>query len=223
MPPPRVNEQGYTAATAHAKAPRSEYRSEAGQRVCFGSNCVAKFGEGPLPGNNRIVTTTLLNQHCAGRPDLESMLLARAAKIVLQYSRSRGDIRGAELEGGTGAWAPCVRRPTPWSFAGGGLDQSPSTASAQRSTKLSLRLFLRDRLIASDDDHIATVVEGERQHRFRRWRADRIAAAAAFHPVPEIKAADFFLAQRRAYIIIGARPRHPATGAARMIITGGVN
>ena len=38
------------------------------------------------------------------------------------------------------AWAPCVRRPTPWSFAGGGgLDQSPSTASAQRSTKSPLR------------------------------------------------------------------------------------
>src|SRR5438034_1422806 len=47
-------------------------------------------------------------------------------------------------------------------------------------------LFLRDRLIAGDDsgdDHIATVVEGERQHRFRRWSADRIAAAAAFHPM----------------------------------------
>ena len=76
-----------------------------------------------------------------------------------------------------------------------GLDQSPSTASAQRSTKLSLRLFLRDRLIAGDDsgdDHIATVVEGERQHRFRRWGGDRIAAAAAFHPVREVKAADLF-------------------------------
>src|SRR5215471_12924371 len=37
-------------------------------------------------------------------------------------------------------------------------------------------LFLRDRLIAGDDggdDHIATVIEGERQHRFRRWDADR--------------------------------------------------
>src|SRR6266849_2649011 len=47
-------------------------------------------------------------------------------------------------------------------------------------------LFLCDWLIAGDDsgdDHIATVVEGERQHRFRRWGADRIAAAAAFHPV----------------------------------------
>src|SRR5258708_16689184 len=46
--------------------------------------------------------------------------------------------------------------------------------------------FLRYRLTAGDhggDDHIAAAVEGERQHRFRRWGADRIAAAAAFHPV----------------------------------------
>src|SRR5215510_61373 len=47
-------------------------------------------------------------------------------------------------------------------------------------------LLLRDRIIAGDDggdDHVATVVEGERQHRFRRWRANPIAATAAFHPV----------------------------------------
>jgi hypothetical protein len=47
-------------------------------------------------------------------------------------------------------------------------------------------LFVRDRLVAGDDsgdDHIAAAVEGKRQHRFRRWGANLIAAAAAFHPV----------------------------------------
>ena len=46
-------------------------------------------------------------------------------------------------------------------------------------------LFLRDRITAGDDggdDHIATVVEGDRQHRFRRRGAHLIAAAAAVHP-----------------------------------------
>src|SRR5690349_22943451 len=52
--------------------------------------------------------------------------------------------------------------------------------------ELEHRLLLRNRVMAGDDrgdDHIATLVEGERQHRFRQWRANRIAAAAALHPV----------------------------------------
>jgi hypothetical protein len=47
-------------------------------------------------------------------------------------------------------------------------------------------LLLRDRITAGDDcrdGHIATAIEGEGQHRFRRWGADLIAAAAAFHRV----------------------------------------
>jgi hypothetical protein len=34
--------------------------------------------------NNRIGTTGLLNQHCVLAPDLESILLARMRKILLQ-------------------------------------------------------------------------------------------------------------------------------------------
>src|SRR3977135_3434190 len=47
-------------------------------------------------------------------------------------------------------------------------------------------LFRRGRFAASDDrsdDDIATVVECKRHHRLRRWDADRIAAATAFHRV----------------------------------------
>jgi hypothetical protein len=35
-------------------------------------------------GNNRIGTNEFLNQHCALAPDIESMLLARTLKILLQ-------------------------------------------------------------------------------------------------------------------------------------------
>src|SRR3982074_3250005 len=80
--------------------------------------------------------------------------------------------------------------PPPGSFAGGGsLESERGFGPVQHQIaveEFEHGLFLRDRLIAGDDsgdDHIATVVEGERQHRFRRWGADPIAAAAAFHPV----------------------------------------
>jgi hypothetical protein len=45
-------------------------------------------------------------------------------------------------------------------------------------------LFLRDRITVGDncsDSYIATAIEGDRQHRFRRWATDLVAAAAAFH------------------------------------------
>src|ERR1700680_401138 len=48
------------------------------------ADCVAKLDEEQLAGNNRIRTNKILNQHCVLGPNLESILLARALKIVLQ-------------------------------------------------------------------------------------------------------------------------------------------
>jgi hypothetical protein len=45
-------------------------------------------------------------------------------------------------------------------------------------------LFLGGWIAVSDDrsdGYIATAIEGDRQHRFRGWAADFVAAAAAFH------------------------------------------
>jgi hypothetical protein len=56
--------------------------------VRFRSECVAKLDEEQRPDNNRIATNTFLNQYFALTPDLESMLLAWARKIVLQHNRS---------------------------------------------------------------------------------------------------------------------------------------
>jgi hypothetical protein len=47
-------------------------------------DCVAKLDEKQRPDNNRIGTNAFLNQYCALPPDLESMLLTWAHKIVLQ-------------------------------------------------------------------------------------------------------------------------------------------
>jgi hypothetical protein len=55
----------------------------------YRSDCVAKLDEERRSDNNRIGTNTLLNQYCALPPDLESMLLAWARKIVLQHNRSQ--------------------------------------------------------------------------------------------------------------------------------------
>ena len=64
-------------------------------RVPFLSECVAKLDEKQRPDNNRIGTNTFLNQYFALTPDLESMLLAWARKIVLQHilSKSGGVVR----------------------------------------------------------------------------------------------------------------------------------
>ena len=47
---------------------------------------VAELDEKQRPDNNRIGTNTFLNQYFALTPDLESMLLAWARKIVLQHN-----------------------------------------------------------------------------------------------------------------------------------------
>jgi hypothetical protein len=49
---------------------------------------VAELDEKQRPDNNRIGTNTFLNQYFALTPDLESMLLAWARKIVLQHNRA---------------------------------------------------------------------------------------------------------------------------------------
>ena len=62
-------------------------------------------------GNNRIGTNELLNQHCALAPDLESILLAQALKIVLQQYLPSPDIgRLIMLEDGSES-AACQKRP----------------------------------------------------------------------------------------------------------------
>jgi hypothetical protein len=49
---------------------------------------IAKLDEEQLARNNRIGARRFLNQHCVLVPDLESILLARTPKIVLQHERS---------------------------------------------------------------------------------------------------------------------------------------
>jgi hypothetical protein len=48
------------------------------------ADIVAKVGEGHLRRNNRIGTTSFLNQHCVSALDLESILLVWMRKIFLQ-------------------------------------------------------------------------------------------------------------------------------------------
>jgi len=60
---------------------------------------VAKLDEEQLAGNNRIRTNNILNQHCVLEPDLESILLARALKIVLQQYRHIPEVPPAVNEG----------------------------------------------------------------------------------------------------------------------------
>jgi hypothetical protein len=55
--------------------------------VRFEGDCVAKLDETQRPDNNRIGTKAFLNQYWALPPDLESMLLTWARKIVLQQYR----------------------------------------------------------------------------------------------------------------------------------------
>jgi hypothetical protein len=55
--------------------------------VRFEGDCVAKLDEEQRSDNNRIETNTFLNQYCALPPDLESMLLTWARKIVLQHNQ----------------------------------------------------------------------------------------------------------------------------------------
>jgi len=57
------------------------------------ADCVAKLDEEQLAGNNRIGTNNFLNQPCALASDLESILLARALKIVLQHYRPVAPVR----------------------------------------------------------------------------------------------------------------------------------
>src|SRR5215475_9923153 len=55
--------------------------------VCSQGECVAKLGEGWLARKNRIVAKGFLNQCCGLVAILESILLARTPKIVLQHIR----------------------------------------------------------------------------------------------------------------------------------------
>jgi len=57
--------------------------------VRFAPDCVAKLDEKQRTDNNRIGTNAFLNQYCALPPDLESMLLTWAHKIVLQQYRPK--------------------------------------------------------------------------------------------------------------------------------------
>jgi hypothetical protein len=50
---------------------------------------------------NRIGTNKFLHQGCAQAPDLESMLLARTLKIVLQHYLPQADIRALPFQGGS--------------------------------------------------------------------------------------------------------------------------
>jgi hypothetical protein len=56
------------------------------------ADSVAKVPDGWLASNNRIETSTFSNQHCLEATDLESMLRARAPKIVLQHYLPLADI-----------------------------------------------------------------------------------------------------------------------------------
>jgi hypothetical protein len=56
------------------------------------ADCVAKVAEGWAVSNYRIAVNSFLNQRCAGAPDLESTLLARALKILLQQYRHKCDV-----------------------------------------------------------------------------------------------------------------------------------
>ncbi len=56
------------------------------EHVRFFGDTVAELDEKQRPDNNRIGTNTFLNQYFALTPDLESMLLAWARKIVLQHN-----------------------------------------------------------------------------------------------------------------------------------------
>src|ERR1700720_2932556 len=49
--------------------------------------------------NNRIAMTGFLNQNCEFTPDLESMLLARTLKILLQHYRHQPAVRGSAAGG----------------------------------------------------------------------------------------------------------------------------
>jgi hypothetical protein len=48
------------------------------------ADTVVKVGEGHLGRNNRIAANKFLNRYCASGLDLESILLARTRKILLQ-------------------------------------------------------------------------------------------------------------------------------------------
>src|SRR6266511_1346696 len=61
--------------------------------VRIGSDSVAKLGKRRLTRNNRIGAKDLLNRCCALVAVLESMLPARAPKIVLQQNRSESGPR----------------------------------------------------------------------------------------------------------------------------------
>ena len=56
------------------------------RNVRFPPDTVAELDEKQRPDNNRIGTNTFLNQYYALTPDLDSMLLAWARKIVLQHN-----------------------------------------------------------------------------------------------------------------------------------------
>jgi len=58
----------------------------ASENVRFRGDTVAELDEKQRPDNNRIGTNTFLHQYFALTPDLESMLLAWARKIVLQHN-----------------------------------------------------------------------------------------------------------------------------------------
>jgi hypothetical protein len=57
------------------------------------ADSVAKVPDGWLASNNRIERSTVPNQHCLEAPDLESMLRARAPKIVLQHYLPTAEVR----------------------------------------------------------------------------------------------------------------------------------
>jgi len=62
------------------------------------ADIVAKLSEGSLARNIRIGTSRFLNQRCASRAGLESILLAETSKIVLQQYLPRADGGGTALE-----------------------------------------------------------------------------------------------------------------------------
>src|SRR6266699_4666314 len=69
--------------------------------VRYRADSVAKLGKRRLTRNNRIGAKDLLNRCCALVAVLESMLPARAPKIVLQQNRGLSG-RGAEIPEGPG-------------------------------------------------------------------------------------------------------------------------
>jgi hypothetical protein len=67
--------------TSATKSAQSRHARPSGD-VRYWGDCVAKLDEKQRTDNNRIGTNAFLNQYCALRPDLESMLLTWAHKIV---------------------------------------------------------------------------------------------------------------------------------------------